>query len=35
MKEGVAEWPSLGKQLGYVTGRLINLRKGAQSAFHS
>ena len=35
MKEGVADWPSPGKQLDDVTGRRINLRKGAQYSFYS
>ena len=30
---GVAESPSQGRQLGDVTGRLINLRRGAQYQF--
>ena len=32
---GVADWPSPGKQLGDVTGRRINLRKGARYQFSS
>ena len=35
MKEGVADWLPPGKQLGDVTGRRINLRKGAQYSFYS